>query len=72
MREGWRSRAVFKLEQLQAKERIAADRMHVRNRGFVTSSKKGYAIRWDTLASEWDENLVNFDVIADGFRPVRG
>jgi hypothetical protein len=46
-------------------------RMHVRNRGFVTARDKGYAIRWDTPAKDWDANLKNFDIIAAGFRPVR-
>ena len=46
-------------------------RMHVRNRGFVTAKDKAYAIRWDTPADEWDENLANFQIIADGFRPAR-
>jgi hypothetical protein len=46
-------------------------RRHTRNRGFIAARDKAYAIRWDTLASEWDKNLVNFNIIADGFRPVR-
>ncbi|MEO3743840.1 protein kinase [Plantactinospora sp. B5E13] len=46
-------------------------RLHVRNRGFVTAKDKGYAIRWDVPADDWDENLKNFDIIADGFKPVR-
>ena len=46
-------------------------RRHTRNRGFITASDKAYAIRWDTLASEWDQNLPNFQIVADGFVPVR-
>ncbi|MEE6309312.1 protein kinase [Plantactinospora veratri] len=46
-------------------------RMHVRNRGFVTSSKKAYAIRWDTEAADWDRELATFKIIADGFRPAK-
>jgi hypothetical protein len=45
-------------------------RMHVRNRGFVTSKKKAYAIRWDTAESEWAKNLPNFEIIASGFQPA--
>ncbi|MEO3922832.1 protein kinase [Micromonosporaceae bacterium B7E4] len=46
-------------------------RMHVRNRGFVTSSKKAYAIRWDTEAADWERELATFKIIADGFRPAK-
>lgn len=46
-------------------------RMHVRNRGFVTSAKKAYAIRWDTEANEWDTELATFQIIADGFQPAK-
>ncbi|MEN3612592.1 protein kinase [Plantactinospora sp. ZYX-F-223] len=46
-------------------------RMHVRNRGFVTSSKKAYAIRWDTEAADWNRELATFKIIADGFRPAK-
>lgn len=42
-----------------------------RNRGFVTARDKAYAIRWDTPAGAWGENLANLQVIADGFRPAR-
>ncbi|MBE1487003.1 hypothetical protein H4W31_002641 [Plantactinospora soyae] len=45
-------------------------RMHVRNRGFVTSSKKAYAIRWDTAESDWAKNLPTFEIIATGFKPA--
>lgn len=41
------------------------------NRGFVTARDKAYAIRWDTPAEDWDKNLENLQIIADGFRPVR-
>ncbi|MGI5145614.1 protein kinase domain-containing protein [Plantactinospora sp. CA-294935] len=46
-------------------------RMHVRNRGFVTSSRKAYAIRWDTEAADWNRELATFKIIADGFRPAK-
>jgi len=46
-------------------------RMHVRNRGFVTAKDKAYAIRWDAPADEWEESLADFQIIANGFRPVR-
>jgi hypothetical protein len=48
------------------------NRRYTRNRGFVTASDQAYAIRWDTLAGEWQENLANFQIIADNFRPARG
>jgi hypothetical protein len=44
---------------------------HTVNRGFVTAKDKGYAIRWETSAADWNKNLSTFQVIADGFRPVR-
>ncbi|SCL36032.1 Protein kinase domain-containing protein [Micromonospora pallida] len=46
-------------------------RIHVRNRGFVTASNRGYAIRWEVAASEWDQKLDEFDLIAKGFKPDR-
>ncbi|BCL15643.1 serine/threonine protein kinase [Micromonospora sagamiensis] len=46
-------------------------RIHVRNRGFVTASNRGYAIRWEVAASEWEQNLDEFDLIAKGFVPDR-
>ncbi|WP_416901126.1 protein kinase domain-containing protein [Micromonospora echinospora] len=46
-------------------------RIHVRNRGFVTASNRGYAIRWEVAASEWEQNLDEFDLIAKGFKPDR-
>ncbi|SCL18725.1 serine/threonine-protein kinase [Micromonospora inyonensis] len=46
-------------------------RIHVRNRGFVTASNRGYALRWEVAASEWEQNLDEFDLIAKGFKPDR-
>lgn len=46
-------------------------RIHVRNRGIATASNRGYALRWEVPASDWDANLANFDVIAKGFKPDR-
>ncbi|MDW5326348.1 hypothetical protein [Plantactinospora sp. KLBMP9567] len=44
--------------------------MYLRNRGFVTSGKKAYAVRWDTEAADWNRELATFKIIADGFRPA--
>ncbi|MEQ4301163.1 protein kinase [Plantactinospora sp. B6F1] len=52
-------------------ETVDGVRVHVRNRGFVTAPDKAYAIRWDTAADEWDENLPNFQIIVDGFQPAK-
>ncbi|MFC6014941.1 protein kinase [Plantactinospora solaniradicis] len=52
-------------------ETVDGVRVHVRNRGFVTAPDKAYAIRWDTAEDEWDANLPNFQLIADGFQPAR-
>ncbi|WFF02884.1 serine/threonine-protein kinase [Micromonospora sp. WMMD964] len=46
-------------------------RIHVRNRGFVTASDRGYALRWEIAEKDWQANLPNFDRIAKGFVPDR-
>ncbi|MDH6465008.1 serine/threonine protein kinase [Micromonospora sp. A200] len=46
-------------------------RIHVRNRGFVTASNRGYAIRWEVADKDWQAQLANFDVIVKGFKPDR-
>ncbi|WP_446218325.1 protein kinase domain-containing protein [Micromonospora sp. IBHARD004] len=46
-------------------------RIHVRNRGIATASNRGYALRWEVPANDWNANLTNFGVIAKGFKPDR-
>ncbi len=46
-------------------------RFHVRNRGVVTASNRGYALRWEVPASSWDVELDNWDIITKGFEPDR-
>ncbi|WP_428961922.1 serine/threonine-protein kinase [Micromonospora fluostatini] len=46
-------------------------RIRVRNRGFVTASDRGYAIRWEVADREWSARLPDFDRIAEGFVPDR-
>lgn len=46
-------------------------RIHVRNRGFVTAKNRGYALRWEIAEKDWQANLPNFDRIAKGFQPDR-
>ncbi|MEU1588977.1 protein kinase [Micromonospora sp. NPDC005710] len=46
-------------------------RIHVRNRGFVTASNRGYALRWEIADKDWAANRPNFDRIAKGFVPDR-
>ncbi|MFJ8689128.1 serine/threonine-protein kinase [Micromonospora wenchangensis] len=46
-------------------------RIHVRNRGFVTASNRGYAIRWEVAAKDWNANLANFALITSRFVPDR-
>ncbi|MFJ2084984.1 protein kinase [Micromonospora chokoriensis] len=46
-------------------------RIHVRNRGFVTAKDRGYALRWEIAEKDWQANLPNFDRIAKGFVPDR-
>ncbi|WBB77489.1 protein kinase [Micromonospora sp. WMMD882] len=46
-------------------------RIHVRNRGFVTASNRGYALRWEVAAADWERRLAEFDLITKGFKPDR-
>ncbi|MEU7608622.1 protein kinase [Micromonospora sp. NPDC049204] len=46
-------------------------RIYVRNRGFVTATNRGYAIRWEIAEKDWQANLANFDQIVKGFKPDR-
>ncbi|RZT82641.1 protein kinase-like protein [Micromonospora violae] len=46
-------------------------RIHVRNRGFVTASNRGYALRWEIAEKDWQAKLPDFDRIAKGFVPDR-
>ncbi|MFF0150377.1 protein kinase [Micromonospora sp. NPDC005203] len=46
-------------------------RIHVRNRGFVTATNRGYAIRWEIAEKDWQANLATFDQIVKGFKPDR-
>jgi hypothetical protein len=44
-------------------------RLHVVNRGFVTSSTQAYAIYWSTADADWQANQANFNLIASSFQP---
>lgn len=46
-------------------------RIHVRNRGFVTASNRGYALRWEIAEKDWQAKLPDFERIAKGFVPDR-
>ncbi|GAA2189352.1 hypothetical protein GCM10009848_33970 [Micromonospora lupini] len=46
-------------------------RIHVRNRGFVTATNRGFAIRWEIAEKDWQANLANFDQVVKGFVPDR-
>ncbi|MFR9776943.1 protein kinase domain-containing protein [Micromonospora sp. MS34] len=46
-------------------------RIHVRNRGVATASNRGYALRWEVPAKDWDANLANWDIIIKHFHPDR-
>ena len=61
----------FRVSSAPALETRDGTRIHVRNRGFVTASNRGYAIRWEVAASEWEQNLDEFELIAKGFKPDR-
>ncbi|MFG1674340.1 protein kinase [Micromonospora sp. NPDC049282] len=51
--------------------RNGGTRFHVRNRGVATASNRGYALRWEVPAKDWQANLANFDIITKGFVPDR-
>ncbi|MER7991573.1 serine/threonine-protein kinase [Micromonospora chalcea] len=46
-------------------------RFHVRNRGVATASNRGFALRWEVPAEDWDANLANWEIITEGFVPDR-
>ncbi|WP_432049389.1 protein kinase domain-containing protein [Verrucosispora sp. NA02020] len=45
--------------------------LRVRNRGFVTASNRGFALRWEVPDSEWDAQLPNFETAFREFVPDR-
>jgi hypothetical protein len=49
---------------------LKGQRVHVRNRGFITAPDKAYGMYWRTPEDVWEENLAAFDIIARGFRPA--
>jgi hypothetical protein len=50
----------------------SGNRLHVINRGFITSPTQAYAIFWLTRDFDWGTNLANFNLIAASFRPAAG
>jgi eukaryotic-like serine/threonine-protein kinase len=46
-------------------------RMHVNNRGFVTSSHQAYGMWWSTPDSRWDRYLPDLRLIQSSFTPAR-
>ncbi|MBY8871465.1 protein kinase [Micromonospora sp. PLK6-60] len=46
-------------------------RIHVRNRGFVTASDRGYALRWEIPEAQWDAKLADWAQIVRHFKPDR-
>ena len=47
------------------------NRLHVVNRGFITSPNQAYGIYWSTLDSTWQANQENFALVVGSFRPAR-
>ena len=45
-------------------------RLHVLNRGAVTSEDQAYAIYWSTPESQWQDSLRDFEVFTRTFRPA--
>ncbi|GAA4458617.1 serine/threonine-protein kinase [Phytohabitans houttuyneae] len=50
----------------------SGNRLHVVNRGFITSPNQAYGIYWSTLDSTWAENQKNFALVVGSFRPANG
>jgi eukaryotic-like serine/threonine-protein kinase len=48
------------------------NRLHVVNRGFITSPNQAYGIYWSTLDSSWAANQKNFSLVVGSFRPASG
>lgn len=46
------------------------NRLHVVNRGFITSPTQAYGIYWSTLDSSWAANQKNFALVVGSFRPA--
>ncbi|MEV0154778.1 protein kinase [Micromonospora sp. NPDC050686] len=46
-------------------------RVHVRNRGFVTATNRGYALRWEIPAAQWDAKLTDWAQVVRHFKPDR-
>jgi serine/threonine protein kinase len=46
------------------------NRLHVVNRGFITSPNQAYGIYWSTLDSSWAANQKNFTLVIESFRPA--
>jgi serine/threonine protein kinase len=47
------------------------NRLHVVNRGFITSPNQAYGIYWSTLDSRWAANQKNFALVVGSFRPAK-
>ncbi len=45
-------------------------RLHVINRGFVTSEDQAYGLYWSTPDSRWEDSLRYFEVFTRTFRPA--
>ncbi len=45
--------------------------IRVRNRGFVTASNRGFALRWEVPNRDWEAQLENFEMIFRDFVPDR-
>ncbi|MGC5052603.1 protein kinase domain-containing protein [Micromonospora sp. DT48] len=69
------------IQEIDCKWRTCADwdwresrdntRIRTRNRGFVTASNRGFALRWEVADREWDAQLANFEMIFREFVPDR-
>jgi serine/threonine protein kinase len=45
-------------------------RLHVINRGFVTSEERAYGLYWSTPEDQWDESRPYFDTFTRSFQPA--
>jgi len=45
-------------------------RLHVNNRGFITSQHQAYGMWWSTPDSQWERYLADLQLIQRSFRPA--
>ncbi|PZG07608.1 hypothetical protein C1I95_30815 [Micromonospora craterilacus] len=78
---GVRNYQLIEIKPFDCKWRTCADwdwrqtrngvQLRVRNRGFVTASNRGFALRWEVPNKDWEAQLDNFEMVFRTFVPDR-